>query len=135
MADYLTRARALVQSLFGGPGASPPAVAAPEPVGDNLVIASGTLRFADPARASDPASWLEAFSLAVARNVPIDRQALALVGDVVKKSASTNLLSPERNREWLLDFLRPRPGLSRSLTQMRDCRLLACLLPGVPSAA
>jgi [protein-PII] uridylyltransferase len=130
MPGYLTRAGAALWSLLRPPAAARPSESsAAERVGENLVIAAGHLTFSDPARAaSDPASWFEAFSVAAARGASVSRDALALIKNQLGTRGGETLLPPERMRDWLLTFLRPRRGLSKGLADLDSCGLLGRVL-------
>ena len=89
MSDYFKRARAAFRSLLR---AESPASAAgsptrPVPPAEQLALASKqpahaseTMAFADAARAAtEPASWIDTFDAAVARNVPVADASLAII--------------------------------------------------------
>jgi [protein-PII] uridylyltransferase len=90
------------------------------------------ITFADAAKASAaPARWLRLFDAAVSRNVPAADDALALIERELQKNAyppeAFHPTSDDRAR--ILQFMRPRPGLSARLSEMRDCGLLGAILP------
>jgi [protein-PII] uridylyltransferase len=134
MSEYFRHARAVSHSLARIRRTARPAEASapPRPIGDNLLWAADGITFADASRAAaDPASWLLAFDAAVARNVPVSDDALALMEreQEARRYSARDLLPTARDRERLLQFLRPRVGLSARLSEMHDCGLLEAIFP------
>ena len=78
-----------------------------------------------------PAEWLRVFEAAVSRNVPVADDALALM----ERELQIHNYAPEvfhptpEHRQRVVQFLRPRPGLSARLSEMRDCGLLGAIFP------
>jgi len=129
---------AALRGLFGGQPrprdasetASPPPVPAVA-AGDNLVVASGRLSFADVDKASaDPLSWLDAFEAARVRQVPLSDDALGVLRRRATHSSAEALLPSDTARQRLLSSLRPVPGLAAGLETLRQTGLLSVLLPG-----
>jgi [protein-PII] uridylyltransferase len=133
MTDYFRDARSVTRAL-----ARVRRVVLPPPptpirlVGDNLMCVVEGITFADFAKAAvAPAEWLPAFEAAVARNVPVADDALALI----ERQLQQHNFAPEvfhptgAHQVRILQFLRPRPGLSARLSEMRDCGLLGAIFP------
>jgi [protein-PII] uridylyltransferase len=132
MNDYFARARTVFRKLLRGK--SPASAAAgfpthPAPAGGQPPPTE-TVAFADPARAAaEPASWIDTFDAAVARNVPVADASLAIIRQQVGRYPPEAFFPTDRERRRLLEFLRPRPGLSARLTEMHKCGLLGALFP------
>src|ERR1700722_14498554 len=82
MSDYLERARAALRHLLragsvtGAAGSPEP----PAPNGGQRGQAGEPVSFVDATRAAtQPASWIDLFDAAVARNLPVSRDSLALI--------------------------------------------------------
>ena len=132
MPAYFERTRAALRHLLGGRPA-PQAAASPAvsvPIGGDLVFTDGRVAFAYPDRAAtDATAWLDLLDAALERNAPIAASALdALRGQAGRRSAET-LLGGREERSRLIGLLRPRPGLSARLQELRACGLLGALLP------
>ena len=133
MSEYFRHARAVVHALARvRRAARPPEPWPPRPLGDNLLWVAEGIAFADASKAAaEPASWLLAFEAAVERGVPVSDDALALVEreQEAHHCSPQDLLPTGRERKRLLQFLRPRPGLSARLSEMHDCGLLEAIFP------
>jgi [protein-PII] uridylyltransferase len=133
MTDYFKHARSVTRALSRVRRvAMPPAPIPIRLIGENLMWVVEGITFADNAQAAaSPASWLRAFEAAVSRNVPVADEALALI----EREQQVNAYAPEvfhpthEDRQRVVQFLRPRPGLSARLSEMRDCGLLGAILP------
>jgi [protein-PII] uridylyltransferase len=89
-----------------------------------------TVAFVDAARAAtEPASWIDTFDAAVARNVPVADESLVVIRQHVARYPPEAFFPTDRERHRLLEFLRPRPGLSARLKEMHECGLLGALFP------
>jgi [protein-PII] uridylyltransferase len=132
MTDYFERARTVFRNLLrsggltGGTG-SPTRLA---PAGEQPALARETVSFVDAARAaSEPASWIDTFDAAVARNLPVSEGSLAIIRQHVARYPPEAFFPTDRERHGLLQFLRPRPGLSARLTEMHESGLLGAMFP------
>ena len=133
MTDYFRDARSVTRAL----GRVRRAALPPEPtpiqlIGENLMWVVEGITFADaPTALAAPAEWLRVFDAAVSRNVPVADDALALMEREQQKhnyAPGAFLPTPEHQRR-LLQFMRPRAGLSARLSEMRDCGLLGAIFP------
>jgi [protein-PII] uridylyltransferase len=87
--------------------------------------------FADQERAAaDPASWFQAFEVALAHGEPVADEALALIERRVGRYAVSDLLPSSGDRQRLFDWLRPARGLYARLSERHECGLLGKLFPG-----
>ena len=133
MTDYFRDARSVTRALGRVRRAAMPPPPTPiRLIGENLMVVVEGVTFSDAASAgAAPAEWLRAFEAAVSRNVPVADDALA----VIEREQHLHNYSPETfiptadHRQRLLQFLRPRPGLSARLGEMRDCGLLGAMFP------
>ena len=133
MTDYFRDARSVTRALARVRRAAMPPTPTPiRLVGENLMCVVEGITFVDFSKAAAaPAEWLSAFDAAVSRNVPVADDALALI----EREQQTHNYPPEvfhptaGHRIRLLHFLRPRPGLSARLSEMRDCGLLGAIFP------
>jgi [protein-PII] uridylyltransferase len=131
MTDYFKHARSVTRALGRVRRAAMP----PQPtpirlIGENLMWVVEGIAFGDAAWAvAHPASWIGAFEAAVSRNVPVSDDALALI----ERELEIHQYRPEtfhptdEDRLRIVQFLRPRPGLSARLSEMRDCGLLGAI--------
>jgi [protein-PII] uridylyltransferase len=133
MTDYFKDARSVTRAL----GRVRRAALPPEPtpiqlIGENLMWVVEGITFVDaPTALAAPADWLRVFEAAVSRNVPVADDALALMEREQQKRnfpPEAFLPTPEHQRR-LLQFMRPRAGLSARLSEMRDCGLLGAIFP------
>ncbi|HUP39329.1 MAG TPA: HD domain-containing protein [Vicinamibacterales bacterium] len=133
MTDYFKDARSVTRAL----GRVRRAALPPEPtpiqlIGENLMWVVEGITFADThAALAAPADWLLVFDAAVSRNVPVADDALALMEREQQKRnyAPEVFHSTPQHQRRLLQFMRPRPGLSARLSEMRDCGLLGAIFP------
>ena len=133
MTDYFKDARSVTRAL----GRVRRAALPPEPtpirlIGENLMWVVEGITFADVATAAAaPEDWLRVFEAAVSRNVPVADDALALM----EREQQRQMYKPEvfyptpEHQQRVAQFMRPRPGLSARLGEMRDCGLLGAMLP------
>ena len=133
MTDYFKDARSVTRGLGRVRRAAlPPAPTPIRLIGENLMWVVEGITFADAAvAASAPAEWLRAFEAAVSRNVPVADDALALM----EREQQRHIYTPDvfyptaEHQRRVLQFMRPRPGLSARLGEMRDCGLLGAMFP------
>jgi [protein-PII] uridylyltransferase len=133
MTDFFRDARSVTRALGRVRRAALPSPPTPiRLVGENLMWVVEGITFAEPARAAaEPAEWLRLFDAAVSRNVSVADDALALI----EREQQLHNYPPEafhptpEHRQGVVNFLRPRPGLSARLSEMRDCGFLGALLP------
>jgi [protein-PII] uridylyltransferase len=133
MTDYFKDARSVTRAL----GRVRRAALPPEPtpiqlIGENLMWVVEGITFADaPTALAEPADWLRVFDAAVSRNVPVADDALALMErEQQKRNYPPEAFLPTREHQRrLLQFMRPRAGLSARLSEMRDCGLLGAIFP------
>jgi [protein-PII] uridylyltransferase len=133
MTDYFRDARSVTRALGRvRRAAMPPAPTPIRLVGENLMWVVEGINFADAATAAAaPGEWLRAFEAAVSRNVPVADDALALIErELQKHHYGPDDLCPATGHQLrVLQFMRPRPGLSARLSEMRDCGLLGGIFP------
>jgi [protein-PII] uridylyltransferase len=132
MSDYFKRARAAFRNLLraGSPSGASASSTGPVPAGEQSPLAGETMAFVDAARAAtEPASWIETFDAAVARNIPMADGSLAIIRQQVARYPPEAFFPTARERQELLEFLRPRPSLSARLTEMHASGLLGALFP------
>jgi [protein-PII] uridylyltransferase len=133
MTDYFRDARSVTRALGRVRRAAlPPAPTPIRLVGENLMCVVEGITFSDAAKAAAaPAEWLGAFEAAISRNVPVADDALALIErELQKHNYAPEVLHPTTaHRVRVLNFMRPRPGLSSRLSEMRDCGLLGAMFP------
>lgn len=124
MADYFRHARVVVRAL------ERVRRTAPAPVGINLGRSLAGIRFVDERQAArEPGTWLGAFAAAVESGTNVADETLDLIRRHAGGTGVADLLPAAVDREALLRFLRPRPGLYARLSEMHDCGLLGRLLP------
>jgi [protein-PII] uridylyltransferase len=124
MADYFRHARVVARTL------ERVRRSAPAPVGVNLGRTSAGIRFIDERQAArEPVTWLAAFAAAVDAGTNVADETLDLIRRHAAGRGVGDLLPDAANREALLRFLKPRPGLYSRLSEMHDCGLLARMLP------
>ena len=133
MTDYFKDARSVTRAL----GRVRRAALPPDPtpirlIGENLMWVVEGITFADAAKGlAAPAEWLRVFEAAVSRNVPVADDALALM----EREQQRHNYGPEafhptpEHQRRVVQFMRPRAGLSARLSEMRDCGLLGAMLP------
>jgi [protein-PII] uridylyltransferase len=133
MTDYFRHARTVTRVLGRVRRAAKPVPATPiRFIGENLIWVVEGVTFADKAKAIEfPVSWLRAFEAAVTRNVPVADEALALMERELEISRlqPDSFLPGPAHKQRFVQFLRPRPGLSARLAEMRDCGLLGTIFP------
>ena len=96
----------------------------------NLELTANGIDFADgPRAASQPASWLAVFEAALERRMPVSDEALDLFERHGARYTPYDFLPTPADRQRMLRFLRPRPGLYARLSEMHDCGLLPHLFP------
>src|SRR5262249_18728845 len=131
MTDYLSRARLALRNILGV--RSPAAVATPSvsvPIDDNLATVDGRISFANADRAAvNPSAWLTLLETSLERNVPIADEALDLLRAQTRGLPADMLLWGRAERGRFMSLLRPRPGLSLRLAEMRVSGVLAVLFP------
>jgi [protein-PII] uridylyltransferase len=132
MGRYFEHARTVARALETAVArVTPVTEALPVPLGPNVELAAGAIRFVDRARAaSEPASWLGVFELALEHGASVAPETLEVMDSRGRRYALADLLPTPAARRRFLQVLRPRRGLYATLTAMHDCRLLERLLPG-----
>ena len=131
MTDYFKHARSVTRALGRVRRAALPPTPTPiRLIGENLMWVVEGITFANAEKAAaNPSSWIALFDAAVSRNVPAADDALALV----EREQDTHHYPPDafhptnEHRQRIVQFLRPRPGLSARLSEMRDCGLLGAI--------
>ena len=99
-------------------------------LGLNLELTADGIGFADTQRAAaEPASWLHVFEAALDRGVPVSDEALDLFERNAASYTPLDYLPTPADRQRLLRFLRPKPGLYSRLSEMQDCGFLRQLFP------
>ncbi len=133
MTDYFRDARCVTRALGRvRRAAMPPAPTPIRLIGENLMWVVEGITFADSAKAvAAPADWMRVFEAALSRNVRVADDALALIErELQKHSYQPDVFLPTADyRQRILQFMRPRPGLSARLSEMRDCGLLGAIFP------
>jgi [protein-PII] uridylyltransferase len=132
MSDYFRHARVVSRFLDSARKAARPKrkEAKPVPLGQNLESFHDQIRFRDLEKAaSQPTSWLPAFRVAVEENCPVSEEALLLIQQNLDRYSADDFFPTKVEREMLLDFLRPRPGIYARLSEMHDCGLLGQMFP------
>ena len=119
MTDYFRHARTVTRVLGRVRRAAKPAPPTPlRLVGENLMWVVEGITFADMTQAAAfPVSWLRAFEAAASRNVPVADEALALMEREQEnhRYPPDTFLPSGAHTQRLVQFLRPRPGLSARL--------------------
>jgi [protein-PII] uridylyltransferase len=133
MTDYFREARGVTRALGRVRRAAMPPPPTPiRLIGENLMWVVEGITFADSASAvAAPAEWMRLFEAAVSRNVRVADDALALIERELQKHAyAPDVFHPTAyHRQRIVQFMRPRPGLSARLGEMRDCGLLGAIFP------
>src|SRR5262245_28937266 len=124
MSDYFRHARTVSRSLEWARRT------APRPVGINLVLSRDGIRFMDDQRAArEPHTWILAFQAALDNDTSVADEALALIQQHVDRYAAEDFFPTIAERDHLLRFLKPRPGLYARLSEMHERGLLGRLFP------
>jgi [protein-PII] uridylyltransferase len=133
MTDYFKDARSVTRALGRVRRAAlPPSPTPLRLIGENLMWVVEGITFADAANAAAaPEDWLRVFEAAVSRNVPVADDALAMMErEQLRHNHPPEAFhpTPEHQRR-IVQFMRPRAGLSARLGEMRDCGLLGAMFP------
>jgi [protein-PII] uridylyltransferase len=124
MSEYFRHARLVTQSLQWT------RKAAPTPVGPNLGRSYNGIRFIDLARAAQrPETWLLAFQAAIDEHCEVSEYALSVMRQNVHKFAPGDFFPTTAERDALLRFLTPKPGLYARLSEMHDAGVLGQMFP------
>jgi [protein-PII] uridylyltransferase len=124
MGDYFRHARIVSRSLEWA------RKSAPRPVGANMVRSRDGVRFVDGERAArEPHTWLPLFQAALDQDTVVADEALALIQQHVDRYAPEDFFPTTVERDGLLAFLKPRPGLYARLSEMHDRGLLGRMFP------
>jgi [protein-PII] uridylyltransferase len=124
MSDYFRHARVVNRSLEWT------RKSAPTPAGVNLVRSRDGVRFVDPGRAArEPHTWLSAFRSAIDQGIEVADESLALIQQNVDRYSAEDFFPTRVERQGVLDFLKPRPGLYARLSEMHDRGLLGRMFP------
>ncbi|MBI2821743.1 MAG: [protein-PII] uridylyltransferase [Acidobacteria bacterium] len=132
MGDYFRHARVVARSLEAArrTANSPLQRGHARRAGHNLERLGDAIRFRDPLRAAaDPASWLQPFLAAIEQQCRVSDATLSLIERNLQHRRPEELLPTQRERDLLLSFLSPRPGLYGRLSEMHDCGLLGRIFP------
>jgi [protein-PII] uridylyltransferase len=124
MGDYFRHARAIDRTVRWA------LKAAPLPIGPNLVRAADGVRFVDVREAAGrPATWLALFQTAIDGGCAVADEAIACVEQNAGRFSATDFFPTPADRDALLRFLTPRPGLYARLSEMHDAGLLGQMFP------
>ncbi|MEQ1869287.1 MAG: HD domain-containing protein [Vicinamibacterales bacterium] len=124
MGDYFRHARAIDRTLRWA------LRAAPQPVDRNIVRAVDGMRFVDVREAAErPETWLMLFQNAIEAGCPVSDEALTALQQNAGRYRAEDFFPTPADRDRLLRFLKPRPGLYARLSQMHDCGLLGQMIP------
>jgi [protein-PII] uridylyltransferase len=124
MGDYFRHARIVSRSLEWT------RKAAPLPVGTNVVRSRDGIRFVDAQRAArEPHTWINAFQAALTHETVVADEALAQMQQHVDRYQPEDFFPSQAERDALLAFLKPRPGLHARLSEMHDRGLLGRIFP------
>ena len=125
MGDYFRHARIVAARSTGR------VKTAPAPVGVNLVRSRDGIRFVDAQRAArEPHTWLHAFQAAIDHETGGRRRSAGAASSSTSTATRAEDFFPTaRDRDALLSFLKPRPGLYARLSEMHDCGLLGRMFP------
>ena len=125
-ARHVARAVARARRLPGPSGRDTTRVA----LGLNLELTADGVGFVDQRRAaSEPASWLQAFEVALERDAPVSDGALDIFERNATRFAPSDVLPGPDDRQRLLRLLRPSRGLYARLSEMHDCGVLTAIFP------
>jgi len=133
MSDFLRRMRTAVDAFArawrDGPSAVPQASSIP-------IVEGPRITFADAnASPENPATWLAVFEMSVERATPVSRKVLETIGERAGQYSADTFLSTDAERARFLRWLRPRPGLTSALADMRASGLLGRIFPSYYGAA
>src|SRR5215472_11784014 len=124
MSDYFRHARVVTRALAWT------RKAAPVPVGSNLGRTSDGIGFIDVAlAASAPKTWLAAFQAAIDAECTVSDATLGCIRQHADRFEVEDFFPSPLERDALLKFLRPAPGLYARLSEMHDCGLLGRMFP------
>lgn len=132
MSDYFRHARVVARSLESARRAIRPraSATAPAPAGEGLEQRDDEVGFRDPEEAAArPTQWLSLFQAAIDKGCKVSESALALIRQNLPGCRPEDFFPGDAERDRLLDFLRPRPGLYHRLSEMHDCGLLGAMFP------
>lgn len=102
----------------------------PQPVDRNVVRAVDGMRFVDVREAAErPETWLMLFQNAIEAGCPVSDEALTALQQNAGRYRAEDFFPTPADRDRLLQFLKPRPGLYARLSQMHDCGLLGQMIP------
>jgi [protein-PII] uridylyltransferase len=132
MTRYFAHARTVARALEAAIiRITPTPQALPVTLAPNIQIAAECVTFLDAApAAAAPASWLDAFALALEHGVPVASEALALIESRGSRYGLSDVLPTPAARRRFVQMLAPRLGLYTTLSAMHDCGLLGRLLDG-----
>jgi [protein-PII] uridylyltransferase len=124
MSDYFRHARVVTRALAWT------RKAAPVPIGPNLGRTSEGIGFIDLGQAAtSPATWLSAFQAAIDTECVVSDASLGCIRQHVDRFEVENFFPTPVERNALLKFMRPAPGLYARLSEMHDCGLLGRMFP------
>ena len=101
-----------------------------EPLGENLELTAGGVRFVDTTRAAlQPHTWLQAFQAAIDRDCQVSDEALSCIERHGDRYSPEEFFPTDVEQRQLLQFFHPRRGLYARLSEMHNCRLLGRMFP------
>ena len=132
MSVYFHHARIVSRRLAAALQDAKPLVAAipEEPAGANLRRDDQGVGFIDTVRASlQPHTWLGLFQAAIDRDCPVSPESLAFVERHGDRYSSEEFFPGIADRDRLLHFLTPAPGLYERLSELHHTGLLGGMFP------
>jgi [protein-PII] uridylyltransferase len=124
MSDYFRHARVVTRTLAWT------RKTAPIPVGPNLGRTSEGIGFIDLRQAAlEPQTWLAAFQNAIDDDSAVSDATLGCIRQHAGRFEVEDFFPGPAQRDGLLRFLRPAPGLYARLSEMHDCGLLGRMFP------
>ena len=132
MSVYFHHARIIVRILAAAIAEAnrPPGPATSKQVGDNVRVSRDGVGLIDTVRASlQPRTWLSAFQTALDEGCPVSPEALAFIERHGDRYTSEAFFPGTTERDQLLHFLTPRPGLYERLSEMHESGLLGRMFP------
>src|SRR5580692_8244411 len=102
MSGYLEKARAAFRNLMraGGVGHTTDTPRPPTPGRETPTPAADSVSFVDPAKAAtEPASWVDLFDVAVARHAPVSDESLSIIQRHVGGYTPDTFFPTDRERQ------------------------------------
>ena len=132
MSAYFHHARIVMRSLAAAiDEANPqPRPSRPLKISTNIERCHQRINFIDNVRASlQPHTWLEVFQAAINEGCSVSPETLALMERHGDRYTAEAFLPGPAERDQLLHFLTPRPGLYERLSEMHENGLLGRIFP------